>query len=42
MALEKSSFSRCPEEKTGKRVISSKNANELQSKSVKKISNETK
>lgn len=30
------------EEKTGKRVISSKNANELQSKSVKKISNETK
>ena len=30
------------EEKTGKRVISSKNANELQSKSIKKISNETK
>ena len=30
------------EEKTGKRVISSKNANEIQSKSVKKISNETK
>ena len=30
------------EEKTGKRVISSKNANELQSKSVKKKSNETK